>query len=135
MFADDLKLYRIIQNPHDIETLQQDWNYISDWSKLWDYKEQCYASELKWQGQVHTLFILATNSNTLIYSTHLRTKRSRSMDHSNYDLRCALSLFSQQSKSSLAWIWSNVILNSYMSESSFIILFVQPDKHIWSTVP
>ena len=34
-FADDSKLYRIIQNPCDTDTLQQDLNYISNWSKLW----------------------------------------------------------------------------------------------------
>ena len=28
MFADDSKLYRIIRNPCDTETLQQDLNYI-----------------------------------------------------------------------------------------------------------
>ena len=35
MFADDSKLYRIIQNLCDTDTLQQDLNYISNWSKLW----------------------------------------------------------------------------------------------------
>ena len=33
-FADDSMLYRIIRNPCDTETLQQDLNYISNWSKL-----------------------------------------------------------------------------------------------------
>ena len=35
IFCDDSKLYRIIQNPCDTETLQQDLNYVSNWSKLW----------------------------------------------------------------------------------------------------
>ena len=35
MFTDNLKLYRIIQNPRDTDTLQQNLNYISNWSKLW----------------------------------------------------------------------------------------------------
>jgi len=35
MFADDSKLYRIIKTPQDIEILQDDLNYISNWSKLW----------------------------------------------------------------------------------------------------
>ena len=35
MFADDSKLYRIIKYSHDVDTLQQDLNYISSWSKLW----------------------------------------------------------------------------------------------------
>ena len=29
MLANDLKLYRTIKSPHDIDTLQQDLNYIS----------------------------------------------------------------------------------------------------------
>ena len=131
MFADDLKLYRIIQNPHDIETLQQDWNYISDWSKLWDYKEQCYASELKWQGQVHTLFILATNSNTLLQSTleqkDLEVWITPSMTFTVHYHKSA-----SKPNQALDMMKCNF---KYMSESSFIILFVQPDKHIWSTVP
>jgi len=32
MFADDSKLYRIIKTPQDIEILQDDLNYISNWS-------------------------------------------------------------------------------------------------------
>ena len=35
MFADDSKIYKIIQNPCDTDILQQDLNYASDWSKLW----------------------------------------------------------------------------------------------------
>ena len=35
MFADDSKLYRIIETPRDVEILQEDLNFISNWSKLW----------------------------------------------------------------------------------------------------
>ena len=35
MFANDSKLYRIIKYSHNVDTLQQDLNYISSWSKLW----------------------------------------------------------------------------------------------------
>ena len=35
IFANDSKLYRIIQKPRDTDILQQDLNYVSDWSKLW----------------------------------------------------------------------------------------------------
>ena len=41
MFADDSKLYRTIKNPHDIDALQQDLNYISSWSKLWLLNLEC----------------------------------------------------------------------------------------------
>ena len=35
MFADDSKLYRIIQTPQDVNILQEDLNFISNWSRLW----------------------------------------------------------------------------------------------------
>jgi len=35
MFADDSKLYRIIKTLRDVEILQEDLNFISNWSKLW----------------------------------------------------------------------------------------------------
>ena len=35
MFADNYKLYRTIHNQHYTEILQQDLNFISNWSKLW----------------------------------------------------------------------------------------------------
>ena len=35
MFADDSKLYRIIQTPEDVNILQEDLNFISNWSRLW----------------------------------------------------------------------------------------------------
>ena len=35
IFADDSKLYRIIQTPQDVKILQEDLNFISNWSRLW----------------------------------------------------------------------------------------------------
>ena len=34
MFADDFKLYRTIKDPHDLDIMEKDLNYISSWSKL-----------------------------------------------------------------------------------------------------
>ena len=71
MFADDSKLYRIISiwNPCDTETLQQDLNYISNWSKLYllNFNTTKYSvMHLSRNNKTtYTLFNLATNSNTL----------------------------------------------------------------------
>ena len=99
MFADDSKLYRIIQNPCDTDTLQHDLNYISNWSKLWLLNFNTTKCSVMHLGRndraTYTLFNLATNSNTLLQSTYHRTKRSRSMDHTEHELQCTLSKGSQ----------------------------------------
>ena len=73
MFADNSKLYRIIRNPCDSETLQQDLNHISNWSKLWLLNfntMKCSVMQLDRNAKVtYTLFNLATNSNTLLRPT------------------------------------------------------------------
>ena len=35
IFADDSKLHRIIRTLEDVKTLQEDSNFISNWSRLW----------------------------------------------------------------------------------------------------
>ena len=73
MFADDSKLYRIIWNPCDSETLQQDLNHISNWSKLWLLNFNTTKCSVMHLGRntkaTYTLFNLATNSNTLLRTT------------------------------------------------------------------
>ena len=73
MFADDSKLYRIIQNPCDSEALQQDLNHISNWSKLWLLNFNTMKCSVMHLGEnanaTYTLFNLATNSNTLLRPT------------------------------------------------------------------
>ena len=70
MLADDSKLYRIISiwNPCDTETLQQDLNYISNWSKFYllNFNTTKYSvMHLSRNDKAtYTLFNLATNSNT-----------------------------------------------------------------------
>ena len=69
MFADDSKLYRIIQNPCDTDILQQDINYVSDWSKLWLLNFNTTKCNVMHLGRndkaTYTLFNLTMNSNTL----------------------------------------------------------------------
>ena len=91
---------------------------------------QCYASGEMTKPLTH--IVQPNHQLKYLTSTHLRTKRSRNVDHTIYDLQCALSLISQQSNQALGVIKCNF---KYMSESSLIIFFVQPDNHIWSTVP
>ena len=73
MFANDSKLYRTIKDPHDIDILQQDLNYISSWSKLWLLNfntTKCSVMHLsKNSNATYTLFNLATNSNTVLQFT------------------------------------------------------------------
>ena len=73
MFADDSKLYRIIKYSHDVDTLQQDLNYISSWSKLWLLNfntAKCSVMHLgKNSNTTYTLYDLATNSNNILQST------------------------------------------------------------------
>ena len=75
MFADDSKLYITIKDPHDIDILQQDLNYISSWSKLWLLNfntTKCSVMHLgKSSNASYTLFNLATNSNTVLQSTKI----------------------------------------------------------------
>ena len=134
-YADDSKLYRIISNPCDTETLQQDLNYISDWSKLWLLNfntTKCSVMHLGRNNKATKHIVQPNHQLKYLTSTHLRTKTSRSVDHTIYDLQCALSLISQQSNRALGVIKCNF---KYISESSLIIFFVRPDNHIWSTVP
>ena len=35
LYANDSKLYRVFETPRDVEILQEDLNFISNWSKLW----------------------------------------------------------------------------------------------------
>ena len=75
MLADDSKLYRIISiwNPCDTETLQQDLNYISNWSKFYLLNFNTTKCSVMHLGRndkaTYTLFNLATNSNTLLQPT------------------------------------------------------------------
>ena len=73
MFADDSKLYRIIKYSHDVDTLQQDLNYISNLSKLWLLNfntAKCSVMHLgKNSNATYTLYDLATNSNNIFQST------------------------------------------------------------------
>ena len=75
MFADGSKLYRIICNPCDSQTLQQDLNHISNWSKLWLLNFNTTKCSVMHLGRndkatyTYTLFNLATSSNTLLQPT------------------------------------------------------------------
>ena len=73
IFADDSKLYRIIKYSHDVDTLQQDLNYISSWSKLWFLNFNAAKCSVMHQGKnnnaTYTLYDLATNSNNILQST------------------------------------------------------------------
>ena len=73
MFADDFKLYRIIKYSHDVDTLQQDLNCISNWSKLWLLNfntAKCSVMHLgKNSNATYTLYDLVTNSNNILQST------------------------------------------------------------------
>ena len=73
MFADDSKLYRIIKYSQDVDTLQQDLNYISNWSKFWLLNfntAKCSVMHLgKNSNATYTLYDLATNSNNIFQST------------------------------------------------------------------
>ena len=73
VFADDSKLYRIIQNPCDTDVLQQNLNYIFDWPKLWllNFNTTKYSVMRLCRNDkaTYTLFNLATNSNSLLYTT------------------------------------------------------------------
>ena len=117
IFADDSKLYRIIKYSHDVDTLQQDLNYISSWSKLWLLNfntAKCSVMHLgKNTNATYTLYDLATNSYTPIYH---RAKRSRNMDHVNHGFYYALSQSSQQGESGLGRNFK------YMSKDSLMIL-------------
>ena len=114
-YTDDSKLYRIISNPCDTETLQQDLNYISNWSKLWLLNfntTKCSVMHLgKWQGHLHTLFNLTTNSNTLLQPTLEQKDLEVWITPSNvWPSVCTIT--NQPAKQIKPWVWSNVILNA-----------------------
>ena len=129
MFADDSKLYRIIQNPCDTDTLQHDLNYISNWSKLWLLNfntTKCSVMHLgRHDRATYTLFNLATNSNTLLQPTteqkDLGVWTTPSM---NFSVHCQKA--ASKANQALGMIKRNF---KYMSKSSLMILyktFVRP---------
>ena len=75
MFADDSKLYRVIQNQHDTEILQRDLDFISNWSKLWllnfnTNKCTCSVMHLGRNDKpTYTLFDQITKTNTPLQPT------------------------------------------------------------------
>ena len=129
MFADDSKLYRIIQNPCDTDTLQHDLNYISNWSKLWLLNFNTTKCSVMHLGRndraTYTLFNLATNSNTLLQPTteqkDLGVWTTPSM---NFSVHCQKA--GSKANQALGMIKRNF---KYMSNSSLMILyktFVRP---------
>ena len=77
MFADDSKLYRIIKTPRDVEILQDDLNYISNWSKLWLLKFntlKCTVIHLgRGDHNTYTLYNQASGApNQLVSTTEQR---------------------------------------------------------------
>ena len=73
MFADGSKLYRIIETPSDVEILQEDLNFISNWSKLWLLKFntlKCTVIHLgRGDHNTYTLYDQALGSQCQLAST------------------------------------------------------------------
>ena len=73
MFADDSKLYRIIETPRDVEILQEDLSFISNWSKLWLLKFNTFKCTVIHLGSgdhiTYTLYDQASGAQRQLAST------------------------------------------------------------------
>ena len=73
MFADDSKLHRIVQTPQDVEILQEDLNFISNWSRFWLLKFntlKCTVIHLgRGDHNTYTLYDQASGAHSQLEST------------------------------------------------------------------
>ena len=127
MFADDLKLYRMIRNPCDTDSTAG-FKLHFNWSKHWLLKFNTTSCSVIHLGRNDKVTHCLTKPQTSISEqNHLGVWITPSMTFSVHCHRSA-------SKAIKPWVWSNVILNTspkvplwYYTKHLF--------DHIWSNVP
>jgi len=85
MLADDSKLYRIIKTPRDIEILQDDLNYISNWSKLWLLKFNTFKCIVIHLGRGDHNTIQSDFRSPESACAYNRIKRFRHVGHTRHE--------------------------------------------------